>query len=274
MLNRPFNAVLVRLAIVAAALSLLVFAAPVVFAVDSTTEYAENGEDPVVTFSATDPEGDPIVWKLEGAEGVDNEDFELGEDSGVLTFKESPDFENPTDRDEDTSAVPAGVGDNRYLVSVTANGGTPYVLAVMVTDVDEPGTVGLDKPQPQVGRAVNATGFDDPDGTDEQAVAWYSGPSATGPWTDLEVTNGSYTPVAADEGSYLRVVYTYNDKFGDGKTAEAVSDMPVEAKTLANARPKFEGDDASTTEDGFQVSLHDEGGCCEGYGHRRPSVGH
>ena len=46
MLNRPLNAVLVRLAIVAAALALLMLVAPVVFAVDSTTEYAENGDGP------------------------------------------------------------------------------------------------------------------------------------------------------------------------------------------------------------------------------------
>ena len=129
------------------------------------------------------------------------------------------------------------------------------MLTVEVTDVDEPGEVDLDKPQPQVGRAIGATGFDDPDGEDEKTVAWFSGPSATGPWTDLEVTNESYTPEAADAGNYLRVVFTYNDKFGNGKTAEAVSDMPVEDKTLANARPEFEGDDASDTEDGFQVTI-------------------
>ena len=71
----------------------------------------------------------------------------------------------------------------------------------MVTDEDEPGTVSFDKPQPQVGRVVAATGFTDPDGTDEKSVAWFSGPSATGPRTDLGITNESYTPAAADEGS-------------------------------------------------------------------------
>ena len=256
MLNRPFNTVLARLGLVAAVLATLLLLAPVASAADSSVDYAENGEDPVATFSATDPEGDAVTWKLEGDEGVDNADFEIGEDSGVLTFKDSPNFESPTDRHEDPgSAVPTGVEDNTYIVSVTANGGDAYVLAVNVTDVDEPGKVGLDKPQPQVGRVVGATGFDDPDGTDEKTVAWFSGPSATGPWTDLEVTNESYTPKAADAGNYLRVVFTYNDKFGDGKTAEAVSDMAVEDKTLANARPEFEGDDASATEDGFQVTI-------------------
>ena len=206
---------------------------------DDMATFAENGEGAVATFTATDPEGDAITWKLAGAKGVDNADFEIGEDTGVLTFASSPNFESPTDRDEDTSVIPAGVKDNMYKVSITANDGDAFVLTVEVENEDEPGTVSLDKPQPQVGRSIAAIDFDDPDGTDEKSVAWFSGPSDTGPWTDLEVTNESYAPVVADEGNYLRVVYTYNDKFGDGKTAEAVSDKPVEERTVSNAAPDF-----------------------------------
>ena len=49
----------------------------------------------------------------------------------------------------------------------------------------------------------------------------------------------TYTPVAEDVGNYLRAVYTYNDRHGDGKTAEVVSDNPVEERTVANAAPVF-----------------------------------
>ena len=156
----------------------------------------------------------------------------------------------------EASAGEQGAKDNMYQVSITANGGDPFLLTVEVTNEDEPGTVGLDKPQPQVGRSVSATDFDDPDGTAEKSVLWYSGPSMDGPWTSLEVTNESYTPEPDDAGNYLRVVFTYNDGFGDGKTAEAVSEMPVEAKTLSNAAPVFEGEDAVANDikTGFQVS--------------------
>ena len=95
-----------------------------------SVEYAENGEGPVLTLSATDPEGvTPIIWGfLEDEDGVqnlgiftdtddpidgldDSEDdvavvadvidfanFEI--EDGVLTFaigddKEPPDFESP-----------------------------------------------------------------------------------------------------------------------------------------------------------------------------------
>ena len=263
MKNRSLHSVLTRFGIIAAILATLVLIAPAASA-DETVQYAENGTDPVATFSATDPEGDPITWKLEGAKGVDNADFEIGEDDGVLTFKSPPNYEVPTDRDEDgASAGEQGAKDKMYQVSITANGGTPFVLTVEVTDEDEPGSVSLDKPQPQVGRALKAIEFDDPDGTNEKSVAWSSGPSTEGPWTDLEVTNESYTPKAADAGNYLRVVFTYNDGFGDGKTAIAISDNLVEDKTLANARPKFEDDDAST-EDGFQVARTSKEGAAKG----------
>ena len=45
-------------------------------------------------FDSTDPEGLGIEWNVRG---VDAADFEISS-AGVLTFMESPDYENPTDR--------------------------------------------------------------------------------------------------------------------------------------------------------------------------------
>ena len=47
-------------------------------------------------------------------------------------------------------------------MTVTASGGTEEVI-VTVTDVDEPGAPKLSRPQPQVGRGLEATGPGDPD---------------------------------------------------------------------------------------------------------------
>ena len=87
-----------------------------------------------------------------------------------------------------------------YQVSITANGGPAHNVTVEVTDVDEPGTVSLNKPQPQVGRSIAAVDFDDPDGTNDKSEAWYSGPAMDGPWTDLDVSSDSYTPHAGGRG--------------------------------------------------------------------------
>ena len=46
------------------------------------------------TSIRTDPEGSGIEWNVRG---VDAADFEISS-AGVLTFIESPDYENPTDR--------------------------------------------------------------------------------------------------------------------------------------------------------------------------------
>ena len=56
--------------------------------------YAENGTGMVRDFDSTDPEGSVIEWNVRG---VDAADFAISS-AGVLTFMESPDYENPTDR--------------------------------------------------------------------------------------------------------------------------------------------------------------------------------
>ena len=84
---------------------------------DNPGNYAENGTGPVSTFTATDPEGAGIIWSVED---TDNGKFDIT--GGVLTFKESPNFEMPgdvlrpavqddldtTDVDESRDAEPAG----------------------------------------------------------------------------------------------------------------------------------------------------------------------
>ena len=58
--------------------------------VATSCDYDEEGMDPVVTFSAVDPEGEMIVWSLGGA---DAEDFDIT--GGVLSFESSPSYETP-----------------------------------------------------------------------------------------------------------------------------------------------------------------------------------
>ena len=62
-------------------------------------EYDENGTDSVADFSAMDPEGEDITWDVVG---TDASKFDIT--GGVLTFKDSPDYEDP--KDADRVAVP------------------------------------------------------------------------------------------------------------------------------------------------------------------------
>ena len=61
-------------------------------------DYDENGTDSVADFSALDPEGESISWAVVGP---DHTLFDIT--GGILTFKDSPDYEDPQDMqwDED-----------------------------------------------------------------------------------------------------------------------------------------------------------------------------
>ena len=89
-------------------------------------DFPENSVRSVATYRATDPEGGTITW---GLSGTDSDDFNI--DGGVLTFVNTPDFEKPTDENED----------NEYMVSVEARdgGGRTSSLDVTVTVINATG---------------------------------------------------------------------------------------------------------------------------------------
>ena len=79
---------------------------------------------------------------------------------------------------------------------------------------------------------------------------WARGETAAGPWTDIDkATTASRSPVADDWNMYLRATVTYEDKFGTGKTASAVTENSVEDRTRANSAPSFSGLDETTGDD-------------------------
>ena len=168
-----------------------------------TIEYAENGMAPVRTFSSEDPEGAGIHWDVTG---IDADDFEIS--GGVLTFKNPPDYEKPTDRvhgaldrnrdgDTDDTAngvdvVAADAADNMYRITIRASevresGYTGRALSteshvtVMVTNKNESGMVTMNRIQPEVGTPITAM-INDPDGTDGNGTVTWA-------WSVSKVTN-------------------------------------------------------------------------------------
>jgi len=78
--------------------------------------------------TATDPDGDVLVYSISG--GADGAKFAINGSTGVLVFRAPPDFEKPTDAN----------ADNAYLVEVTVSDGNLTDLqriTVQVTDVLE-----------------------------------------------------------------------------------------------------------------------------------------
>ena len=242
-----------------------------VFAQDGTIEYAENGTDPVSTYTATDPEGRPVYWSLlandasvtpsdinPSTDSADAGHFSISAD-GVLSFEFPPDYEMPRGTelavDADADAL------NTYKVVVVASDDAPGAavvngdderkkayekVTVMVTDMDEPGMVTLSAQQPQVGQPLTATLTDD-DASDDQVMAakwkWEQTAAMNEPWAViLTATTLAYTPLGVED-KYLRVTATYTDEHGSDKTAQAVSANMVRAVPAANnANPVFPSD--------------------------------
>ena len=251
MKNRSSYAVLTRFGIIAAILATLMFIAPAASGAGHLEfSYDENGTDPVATFSAADPDADAddIAWSLEG---VDKDDFEI--EGGVLTFKNSPNFESPTDRDEDgDTSGDQGAGDNKYQITVVASGGKQAV-EVEVMNINEPGSVSFNQLQAQETRDLVAD-YDDDDKPKDPTWQWARGESAEGPFTDITgATSDDRTPDSDDVGNWLQATVSYTDSFG-AQTASGVIG-PVVEETLANTAPSFAALDDDDDVTGVQIEL-------------------
>ena len=182
----------------------------------SDTNYAENGMGMVATYSAAGPDADMATWTLEGD---DAGDFMITD--GMLTFMSLPDYENPMDADMD----------NVYMVTIMANDGTNDAMkavTVRVTNVEEMGEVTLSMMQPVVGTELTAM-LTDPDGmVTGEMWQWARTMDMADEWTPIAgAMDASYTPVAMDEGYYLRATVSYTDGHGSGKSAMAMTDNMV-----------------------------------------------
>ena len=127
----------------------------------TSVDYPENGTAAVASYSATDPDGDSVTWSVAGTDAARFSISTLGE----LTFRSSPDYENPDD----------GNADNVYEVTVRASDGnfvSTLDIEITVTDVNEPGVVtgptSVDYPENGTA-AVAAYSATDPD---DDGVTW------------------------------------------------------------------------------------------------------
>ena len=272
LINKWTVAAVAALALMAALLATVLPAGaqdrpPVIPDAQTIFDYAENGNGPIATYSATDPEIKPVFWTLGGADAAD---FTIV--NGALRFKSPPNFEVPTDRandeDGDGAIAPAdeGADNNVYKVTVRfgAGGedGTPgeptddpadeydgddlgeVELTINVTNVDEQGMVVISPMQPQEGTELTAIL------TDEDNVApgtgewqWARADSMTGTFADILSNSGdmTYRPTVDDLGKYVKVTVDYVDRAGpEVRTVQAVSAYRVRKDTnTSNQDPKF-----------------------------------
>ena len=247
----------------------------------TAVNYDENDDAPVATFTATDPEGENIVWSLEGVDfrDADNDDI-FAIDGGVLTFVNPPNFEVPIDDTVDDDSVNNGT--NTYVVTVVARDGddseakmTDETVTVTIINLDEPGNIELTTLQPKVEVGITAA-LKDPDGksgedlpidgtgdddilTEEASWQWYRSLTTEGPWTlstGTGSTTATYMPNDDDVGHYLRATAKYIDGQSPDDTpvdepdkiAHKVSANVVLRADYSNTPPMFPDQDPDTDE--------------------------
>ena len=200
---------------------------PVITGPDTVDDFPENSATSrqVGRYTASDLEGATVTMSLTG---TDSDEFTLAS-NGVLTFGESPDYEEQ----------------RSYSVTVRAEAGSHTVdkmVTINIQNVEEPGTITLSTVQPQEGTDLTAT-LEDDDGPTGTTWQWYRTSSRGS--TGIAITNANsrfYTPVAEDVGSYLRAVASYDDGHGDDKSATAVSVNRVQEAPPAPEPPAFPAD--------------------------------
>ena len=231
-------------------------APPTISDAQTVFSYAENGETPIITYRATDPETKPVFWTLAG---VDARYFTIF--GGELSFKSPPNFEMPR------GTAPSGDNTNTYEVTVrfSAGGedGVPVIddnydgddlgeleLTVNVTNVDEDGRVTISPLQPQIGTLLRARLSDSDVQVGYGQWKWASSESGLpGTFTDLTAwvdenvsdAANTYRPVDDDLDKYLQVSVRYKDRVDDTvKTEDTVSTYTVRKDIVtSNADPKY-----------------------------------
>ena len=132
--------------------------APSFAATTQDLSVSENSSASVYQAQASDPEGATLAYS---ASGTDAGLFDLDSASGELTFKQSPNFEQPTDQDSN----------NVYQLDITASDGanqTSQAVSITIADVNEAPTfasasVNIDTAENAASFAHVVDAADDPD---------------------------------------------------------------------------------------------------------------
>ena len=182
----------------------------------SSAAYAENGTEAVGTYSVTNAGDSTISWSLLG---TDSSEFSISS-AGVLSFDGSPDYENPSDENED----------NVYLLFIDAasDSSTGFLpVVVTVTDTNDPATgAPMISGTAQVGQTLTAdtSGISDADGLANVSYNY----QWLGDDLDIEgATSSTYTVQATDEGKVIKVRVTFTDDGGSDETVTSAGTSAV-----------------------------------------------
>ena len=174
----------------------------------TTRSVAENtpaGANIGEPVAASDFNRDTLTYSLRG---LGSDLFDLDASSGQLLTKDGPGLR---DRVE-LHRLRVGPGQQERHRQTRHSSGTPSSgLPLAVTNEDEAGAVALSLSEPDVDIPITASLTDPDGGLDRVVWSWARSTDQTA-WTAIRgAALASYTPVAADKGSYLRATASYTD---------------------------------------------------------------
>ena len=205
--------------------------------------FDENDMDPVETFMSRDPEtGAAVDWDVTGTDG---DAFQINA-SGVLTFKNAPDYEDPKDK-ANNQGTPATADDhdaimNSYNITIRAteqqtpgdpNGralSTEVDVVVLVENEEEGGVVEFNYLQPEVATPITAMLMDE-DMVDGDITWQWSVSKVTNPDRNTEAHWTVVTGDAVDSANPN--IYTPR---GDRDNAIAETDRPGDPNRAIDER--------------------------------------
>ncbi len=206
--------------------------APEITAGNAAPNYAENADTPVETYTATDAEGNAIIWSITG--GTDAALFSIAPNSaapnkGELTFNNPPDFED--DAHTETYEVTITATETNGVPSNLAS--APLAVTVTVTNVEEPGAISDISGTARVSVELTAGTVTDADGAVTGITHTWQSAGGDGTYTAISGagTGATYTPVATDEDRTIQVIATYTDGEGSGKAVTSNPTAAVQAAT-------------------------------------------
>ena len=189
----------------------------------SSYQFSVDENAPEDTFvgvaAAGDADGDSMTYSVSGTDAAKfNNVFNLNASTGEITVKSGAniDYESSDKSYSVTVSVTdgedaSGAAETEPTLDATVS------VRIDVIDVDEPGIVTLSTTAPRVGSALTATVSDPDSSVLVYTVQWARAANADAPFIDIPIdpgymANPTYTPTAADQGTYLKVTMFYAER--------------------------------------------------------------
>ena len=195
------------------------------------------------SYTASDPDGDPVTWLAITSTGTDKDAFELtGADTDAertLQFKADalPNYEVKNSYTVTLQVQSAPEGDGGLVQSGSLE------VTVAVTNADDLGEVTLSSTAPQVGKKLIATLRDEDGQIVVDRWSWKRFPEPFGAQGTSGLAVGEYMPSAGEVGQYLRVTVYYSDGHGATKQAQSVQTEAIVDVPPAPALEAVAGDE-------------------------------